>query len=968
MAEGSTFETIETLGVTAPRCNDCSAVVYGDNLFVFGGDTGDDFSCELHKYNFETRVWSKVGILGCAPAPRSGHTAVVYGDEMFVYGGGVQLSVYADLYAYSFEHHTWRLIQYDDQKGPSPRRKHTSVLYGSRMYIFGGEDGKTFFNDTWFFDFNANVWAKALPLRGGIPTQINSNNASSAIQAIPHTTLPSQRIMHTAVLHRHSMVIFGGFFEQALGDIWEMDLRTHIWKECNCIKALPSPRHRHSSVMHLGNMYIFGGYSQGRRVNDIWFYSFSLHSWKEEKTKIRNVVRSSVVNGGQQIQQQQQQQATSLTVTANNNQAASSVQNQSSNQNQITTIPPFLSQIPVLQTTAFPLFYQNAPLFNVTGQQTTVVNVIPGSVTPRIQHTALMYRGDMYIFGGYDGAVYLNELVKFTISPPSTLMEDIQRELLFGASTIPQSSSLPFNLPVPLVNQLQNPINDSCIYADTRVFRTCRALISARLPSLLPFLVPVKIAELINQFENEDDNVRIERENMMEEEEEEEEDDDDEDDDQDNKRKNGNNNKDQTIQNLQKQRKEIENVGKAGKSVQEEAQKKKKQTEKDDKQQQNTTNNTDSNQNTQQVDPNSNSTSISSQSQLDGYNHIMHHKLHSHPLIHTLPLSDAATEALLTYIITDTIPLAVPFFGGAGVLGSGNQQNNSSQNQNQGENKSNQANVSQSGSIQATSTPLNQSRRIQMQPEPDNSNQIQNSLLIQQQQYIQQIHQLQQLQPKQLNVHDFADLIAFAEELGSLRIKQLCTRAIMATVDLRQLSNLGPVMIVAHRYGLVQLERKALYFFITLLPFSMALLQYFPQDVLLHFSMVLGKLLTAEEAKEYDDFTYRFSYSIQPPSLNSISVGNGSQSPLNTAQPQANSSQASSSQSQQAQSQFLSNTLNSATSQQQSQQQAFTGGIQSNQHFVSPVPMPFATGVGVLARKDPRFRGLIDETRKLGKF
>ncbi|KAA6383809.1 MAG: hypothetical protein EZS28_020666 [Streblomastix strix] len=816
---------------------------------------------------------------------------------MFVYGGGVQLSVYADLYAYSFD---------------------------------------------------ANVWAKALPLRGGIPTQINSNNAQSAIQAIPHTTLPSQRIMHTAVLHRHSMVIFGGFFEQALGDIWEMDLRTHIWKECNCIKALPSPRHRHSSVMHLGNMYIFGGYSQGRRVNDIWFYSFSLHSWKEEKTKIKNVVRSSVVNGGQQIQQQQQQQATSLAVTTNPNQIAASVQNQSSNQNQITTIPPFLSQIPVLQTTAFPLFYQNAPLFNVTGQQTTVVNVIPGSVTPRIQHTALMYRGDMYIFGGYDGAVYLNELVKFTISPPSTLMEDIQRELLFGASTIPQSSSLPFNLPVPLVNQLQNPINDSCIYADTRVFRTCRALISARLPSLLPFLVPVKIAELINQFENEDDNVRIERENMMEEEEEEEEDDDDddEDDDQDSKRKkDNNNNKDQTIQNLQKQRKEIENVGKAGKSVQDEAQKKKKQAEKDDKQEQNTTNNADSNQNTQQTDPNSNSNTNSSLNQLDGYNHIMHHKLHSHPLIHTLPLSDAATEALLTYIITDTIPLAVPFFGGAGVLGCGNQQNNSSQNQNQGENKQNQASVLQSGSIQATSTPLNQSRRIQMQPEPDNSNQIQNSLLIQQQQYIQQIHQLQQLQPKQLNVHDFADLIAFAEELGSLRIKQLCTRAIMATVDLRQLSNLGPVMIVAHRYGLVQLERKALYFFITLLPFSMALLQYFPQDVLLHFSMVLGKLLTAEEAKEYDDFTYRFSYSIQPPSLNSISVGNGSQSPLNMTSPQANT-----------------------TSQQQSQQQAFTGGIQSNQHFVSPVPMPFATGVGVLARKDPRFRGLIDETRKLGKF
>jgi len=35
---------------------------------------------------------------------------------------------------------------------PAPRRAHTSVLYNGKIYVFGGENGLTAFNDLWTLD------------------------------------------------------------------------------------------------------------------------------------------------------------------------------------------------------------------------------------------------------------------------------------------------------------------------------------------------------------------------------------------------------------------------------------------------------------------------------------------------------------------------------------------------------------------------------------------------------------------------------------------------------------------------------------------------------------------------------------------------------------------------------------------------------------------------------------------------
>ena len=85
-----------------------------------------------------------------------------------------------------------------------------------------------------------------------------------------------------------------------------------------------------------------------------------------------------------------------------------------------------------------------------------------------------------------------------------------------------------------------------------------------------------------------------------------------------------------------------------------------------------------------------------------------------------------------------------------------------------------------------------------------------------------------------LSISDVSGLLAFAEECGSIRIKTLCAR-VFASLDLSQLSNLGEAMVVAKKFGMVQLERFELTY---LLLFSILSLLLFPSNYALLFSNI----------------------------------------------------------------------------------------------------------------------------------
>jgi N-acetylneuraminic acid mutarotase len=113
-------------------------------------------------------------------------------------------------------------------------------LNGKEVYIFGGTDGKTFFNDVYIFNIENYTFSK-LKTKGSIPTV---------------------RSGHSSVFYNNSIYIFGGgtgkyylFFykdEKIYNDIIKFDIDTLSWKNIISLsKIVPISRVHHTGILFI---------------------------------------------------------------------------------------------------------------------------------------------------------------------------------------------------------------------------------------------------------------------------------------------------------------------------------------------------------------------------------------------------------------------------------------------------------------------------------------------------------------------------------------------------------------------------------------------------------------------------------------------------------------------------------------------------------------------------------------------
>ncbi|KAJ7535226.1 hypothetical protein O6H91_12G023200 [Diphasiastrum complanatum] len=136
-----------------------------------------------------------------APSPRCNCSVTVNPlreSELILYGGehynGAKTSVFGDLYRYNAEKNDWKRVS--SPNSPSPRSAHQAIAWKNWLFIFGGEftspNQERFhhYKDLWRFDLSSNVW-EPLQVKGG----------------------PSPRSGHRMVLHKHKLILFGGFYD-----------------------------------------------------------------------------------------------------------------------------------------------------------------------------------------------------------------------------------------------------------------------------------------------------------------------------------------------------------------------------------------------------------------------------------------------------------------------------------------------------------------------------------------------------------------------------------------------------------------------------------------------------------------------------------------------------------------------------------------------------------------------------------
>ena len=177
-----------------------SVAIYQNSMYLFGG-IGDNKYNDMYRFSFKTNQWSLINQRHAPPRRSSYGGAHVYNDRLYLVCG-LGCGKFNDCHAFDFRTAEWSELTYseDSRVIPAKRGRHTCVLSGEHLYMFGGYVGIQRSNELFLLNLRTNQWKQM------------KSNAST----------PAPREGHSAVLYDKAMWLFGGWYDQG----WYNDLYT----------------------------------------------------------------------------------------------------------------------------------------------------------------------------------------------------------------------------------------------------------------------------------------------------------------------------------------------------------------------------------------------------------------------------------------------------------------------------------------------------------------------------------------------------------------------------------------------------------------------------------------------------------------------------------------------------------------------------------------------------------------------
>ena len=276
--EAYSWSKLKCKGAKPPALTAHTLVEYKRKLWLLGGETLSVKSA-LHFYclDVDTLTWSRVESSNPKDGPGSsgvdGHSALVYGNNMVVFGG-YSMSVDGimdsnSLYLYDFENNMWSRPATELSLQPSPRRYHAAwIAKNDRLFIFGGgliEQEMTYCADMFEYDLTTNRWLGKVD--------------------IANTVLKPRAEIQVACFKGRAAYLFGGYSDDMRfgGSAYLHDgLRFDHGEEVSCCGLLPvgddCPSRRASATFTIDHVrkkaVLIGGYATSRFgmdiMSDIW--------------------------------------------------------------------------------------------------------------------------------------------------------------------------------------------------------------------------------------------------------------------------------------------------------------------------------------------------------------------------------------------------------------------------------------------------------------------------------------------------------------------------------------------------------------------------------------------------------------------------------------------------------------------------------------------------------------------------
>lgn len=242
-----------------------AVVVYNHCFYLMGGTDETARQNDIYRYNLRQKTWFLVEpTSGNIPSARSGSKAVVCRDSIFFFGGYTKKDgdYFNDLFEFHIPRAHWSRI--DTSTRPSMRTDHSCIVYEANLYIFGGFDGRSRFQDLHQYSIDNNEWIE-------IPATDN---------------VPMGRFGHSAVVYHSEMFVFGGWNgHDTLDDLYEFSMTTSQWYSVPGRGEVPPSRYRHSAAVYGCCMFIFGGVDKRQaRFADLCEFNFDSRSWSRVKT------------------------------------------------------------------------------------------------------------------------------------------------------------------------------------------------------------------------------------------------------------------------------------------------------------------------------------------------------------------------------------------------------------------------------------------------------------------------------------------------------------------------------------------------------------------------------------------------------------------------------------------------------------------------------------------------------------
>eukprot|EP00898_Chlorokybus_atmophyticus_P007656 jgi/Chlat1/7892/Chrsp66S07199 len=236
-------------------------------------------AAEAVLYNPSATEWVMVETDHTPPA-RQGHSSVVYDSAVYIFGGERSAYEYNDLWKYSHENEDWTFVTLITNTTPAGRHDHSAVAYNGSMYVFGGRSPQPL-GDFWKFTFNNGSWD---------------------MLTSPEMEGLSARFGHSAVVVEDSMYVYGGYSQMGglMADIWQYNFTTSMWASVEptvngtstyvddsaiLLPAInvPEARFAHTAGAYGGAMYIVGG-AGGLRMrtafDDVWKFDVASKQWQ----------------------------------------------------------------------------------------------------------------------------------------------------------------------------------------------------------------------------------------------------------------------------------------------------------------------------------------------------------------------------------------------------------------------------------------------------------------------------------------------------------------------------------------------------------------------------------------------------------------------------------------------------------------------------------------------------------------